>query len=824
MTPRLPLPAAPALALLAGLAAPAWAQDDAPAAGEPPEAASEPPEPPDAPAAEKPDRQKPPMVQGAKQVEIDFVDTPLSDLVKFFAEITGRNFILTEDLKGSITIISHKPVSVSTAYEAFISALEVNGYTTVTVGGMTKIVANSTAANAPLPLYQDGIIPYDTDNFVTQIIQLESVSVSDISSVVKDLAGKGAKIIAYAPTNTLIITDAAVNIRRVYRVISQLDVASPKARMEIIPLRHATAGEIAQVITQLYGVAESSSTGGSSAGADADRSSARRRRQTPKSDPAAEASASNIGAEGKFIQKIISDERTNSLIVLANDEAMEAVKKLIEQLDVDVDPSSRAQIHVLYLEHAKAEDVAQVLSSLSQGGSGGNSRTGNTANNRRGSAAAAAGQPGGPQRGGPLGAAPPGAEGGAEGGAIAAFDSGVRIASDENTNSLVIIGTRDQMTVIENVVSQLDIRRKQVFVEAVILELATDDANSFGIGLHGGGQNAKDGLNVYGARLGGNSLGGATNYVDVSSASAGMLDGLNIGVFGPNIEVDAGALGLTATDGSGGAATIPVPAFGIVLNALQASSSVNIVSTPNVLTMDNEEAKIVVGRNVPFPVGQSQTSFGGQVINFQREDVAITLKVTPQINESDYVTLEAFLEVQEIEGDISQSDPAAGGPTTSKRSIENTVVVKDNQTIVIGGLISETETESETKIPVLGDLPLIGALFRGKSKQSRKVNLVVFLTPHIIEEPADLEEVYRVKWAQRQEFIKRFYGRSREEQEQEMLKLLSYSLNRIDEPSRFRGPTDNAGGYEVLGEQAPMTETLTGAPPAAAPAPAPSAP
>ncbi len=824
MTPRLPLPAAPALALLAGLAAPAWAQDDAPAAGEPPEAASEPPEPPDAPAAEKPDRQKPPMVQGAKQVEIDFVDTPLSDLVKFFAEITGRNFILTEDLKGSITIISHKPVSVSTAYEAFISALEVNGYTTVTVGGMTKIVANSTAANAPLPLYQDGIIPYDTDNFVTQIIQLESVSVSDISSVVKDLAGKGAKIIAYAPTNTLIITDAAVNIRRVYRVISQLDVASPKARMEIIPLRHATAGEIAQVITQLYGVAESSSTGGSSAGADADRSSARRRRQTPKSEPAAEASASNIGAEGKFIQKIISDERTNSLIVLANDEAMDAVKKLIEQLDVDVDPSSRAQIHVLYLEHAKAEDVAQVLSSLSQGGSGGNSRTGNTANNRRGSAAAAAGQPGGPQRGGPLGAAPPGAEGGAEGGAIAAFDSGVRIASDENTNSLVIIGTRDQMTVIENVVSQLDIRRKQVFVEAVILELATDDANSFGIGLHGGGQNAKDGLNVYGARLGGNSLGGATNYVDLSSASAGMLDGLNIGVFGPNIEVDAGALGLAATDGSGGAATIPVPAFGIVLNALQASSSVNIVSTPNVLTMDNEEAKIVVGRNVPFPVGQSQTSFGGQVINFQREDVAITLKVTPQINESDYVTLEAFLEVQEIEGDISQSDPAAGGPTTSKRSIENTVVVKDNQTIVIGGLISETETESETKIPVLGDLPLIGALFRGKSKQSRKVNLVVFLTPHIIEEPADLEEVYRVKWAQRQEFIKRFYGRSREEQEQEMLKLLSYSLNRIDEPSRFRGPTDNAGGYEVLGEQAPMTETLTGAPPAAAPAPAPSAP
>ncbi len=751
-------------------------------------------------------RQKPPKMEGARQITIDFVDIPLADLVKYFAEVTGRNFILTDDLKGEVTIISHKPVSVSAAYEAFISSLEVNGYTTVTVGGMTKIVQVSEAAQRPVPLYDDGVIPYSTDAYVTQIIQLDSISVGDISSVVKDIAGKGAKIIAYAPTNTLIITDSAVNIRRVFRVINQLDVSSPKAKMEIIPLSHATATEIAQVIQQLYGVAESAQATNQNA---SERTRRRRRRKTPKAPETA--SANKVGSEGKFIEKIISDERTNSLIVLANDEAMTAVKDLIAKLDVDVDISSMAQIHVRYLEHAKAEDVAQVLSNLSQGSSGSsnssrnsrNTRNSRTTNNSRA----------------PLPRGVPN-NGGSEtptGGAIAAFDSGVRIASDENTNSLVIIATRDQMDVIGQVIEQLDIRRKQVFVEAVILELATDDTNSFGVGIHGGGPNGADGLNIYGARLGANSAGGLTNYADVSSGSAGLLDGLNMGIFGPSIEVDASALGAASSDGDSAVSTIPVPAFGIVLNALQASSSVNIVSTPNVLTMDNEEAKIVVGRNVPFPVGQSQTSFGGQVINFQREDVAITLKVTPQINESDYVTLEAFLEVQEIEGDVSQADPAQGGPTTSKRSIENTVVVKDNQTIVIGGLISETETDTETKIPILGDLPLVGVLFRGKSKQSRKVNLVVFLTPHIIEEPADLEEVYRIKWAQRQEFIKRFYGKSRDEQEAEMMRLLSFSLNRIDEPSRYRGPVDKTGKYQVIGEQAPVHQALTGA---AAPAPA----
>jgi general secretion pathway protein D len=750
-----------------------------------------------------PPTQKPPKLEGAKTVNIDFVETPLADVVKFMAQVTGRNFILTDDLKGEVTIISHKPVTVRTAYEAFISALEVYGYTTVTVGGMTKIVATSNAANAPIPIYASGIIPYDTDNFVTQVIQLENVSVSDISSVVKDLGGKGAKIIAYAPTNTLIITDAAVNIRRVYRIISQLDVASPKSKMEIIPLDFATAVEVEKVIEELYGSEDSGGASKSSSSSSTrDRSSRRRKKKTtPK---AADATASQVGSEGKYIEKIISDERTNSLIIMANEEAIEAVKKLIAELDVDVDPSRLAQIHVVYLEHAKAEDVAQVLSQLGNGGNSGssssNSRSSRNARNGASSSRRRPGQGPSPARGGAT-------EEGSSG-AVAAFEEGLRITSDESTNSLVLIATRDQFAIIRQVIDKLDIPRKQVFVEAVILEMATDDANTAGLSFHAGGENAAGGTNIYSAQVG-----GASSIPDQS-----LLSGMAVGVFGPSIPVSLG-VGTGSADGdSSGGSTIDIPAFGIVLNALQINSAVNIVSTPNVLTMDNEEAKIVVGRNVPFPVGQTQTSIGFPVTNFQREDVAITLKVTPQINESDFVTLETFLEIQEIEGDIAGTADQ-GGPTTSKRSVENTIVVKDNQTIVVGGLISETSNETETKIPILGDIPLVGSLFRGKADQSRKTNLMIFLTPHIIDEPADLEEIYRVKWAQRQEFIRRFYGRSRMEQEEEMARLMSYSFNQIDQPSKFRGPTQESGKYQVVGEQAPSNPTTTGAPQETAPEP-----
>ena len=217
---------------------------------------------------------------------------------------------------------------------------------------------------------------------------------------------------------------------------------------------------------------------------------------------------------------------------------------------------------------------------------------------------------------------------------------------------------------------------------------------------------------------------------------------------------------------------------------------------------DNEEAKIVVGRNIPFPLSTGRDNNNNPIVSYQREDVAITLKVTPQINESDFVTLEVYQEAQEIEEDSQGLDVTSAGFITSKRSVENTVVVKDNQTIVIGGLIGETDTRVETKVPILGDIPLIGRVFRGHRTSTRRTNLLIFLTPHIIDEPADLEEVYRIKWAQRQEFLRRFYGKSRDQQEAQMRSLLSYSMNIVDQPGPYRGKGSGSQGFTVQGEAA----------------------
>jgi len=269
-----------------------------------------------------------------------------------------------------------------------------------------------------------------------------------------------------------------------------------------------------------------------------------------------------------------------------------------------------------------------------------------------------------------------------------------------------------------------------------------------------------------------------------------------MGVFGEPVSV-------SVADGAGGSTAISVPAFGIALNALKSNSAVNILSTPNILTMDNEEASIVVGRNIPFPISTGRDNNNNPIISYQREDVAITLKVTPQINESNYVTLTVFQEVQEVEEDSNGLDVSTAGFITSKRSADTTVVVKDNQTVVIGGLIGATDTEVETKIPLLGDIPLIGRLFRGKRVSSRKSNMLIFLTPHVIDDESDLEEVYRVKVAQRQEFIKRFYGKSRDDREKEMKSLLSYSMNHIDQSSRYRGNQDNQGKWQVIGSEGP---------------------
>lgn len=723
---------------------------------------------------------------------MDFVDAPVMDVVKYMAQIMCKNFILGEDLKGQVTIISHQQVSASEAYEAFLSALEVAGYTTVDVGRITKVVPTGDAANTPLRVYEGGDIPA-SDRYVTQILQLENVAVADISSVVKELGGSKIRVIAYNPTNTLIITDSAFNIRRIYHIITQLDVASPKSNIEVIPLRYAAAADVERILGEVFEVAATSGSGSSSASSSASAAAARRPRKGEAATPAASggSSSTSVGSDSAYISKIIADERTNSLIVMANDEALTRIKELIARLDIDIDPSSRSQIHVIYLEHAKAEDIASVLSSLASTSSSSRSSS-SSSSSRPNTPSAPSRQTRAPTSGGGFGggagaskgptpeALLPGGATGTEGstGVTSALEN-VKIAADENTNSLVVIASPEDFRVLKGVVDRLDISRRQVFVEAVVVEVADNQSNSFGMGVHGGAGSTTGAISYGSAQM------GATTLLGLDTAS--LLSGLAVGVLGPSIDV-------TAADGT----SVPVPAFGIALKALAETSQVDILSDPSVLVMDNEEATISVGRNVPFPVSSGFDTNRNPIISYQREDVGITLKVTPQINESNYVTLDVNLEVAEVEGgDNGGLSAATAGFITSNRKLENVVVVKDNQTIVVGGLIGTTKTETSSKIPILGDIPLIGVLFRSKSLEDRRTNLLIFLTPHVISEPADLEEVYRVKEAQREEFLRRFYGQSAEVQDARLRELMRFSVNLVDEPSVYRTKAEPVGTVDT---------------------------
>jgi general secretion pathway protein D len=721
-------------------------------------------------------RQKPPEIGGAKKITLDFVDTSIWDMVKFFADLTGKNFIIADqkELSGKkVTVISHKPVTVGEAWEAFLSSLEVSGYTISTSGRTNKVVKSNEAIKRPLTLLTEGE-PHSSDQFVTQLIPLANISASEVTKVVNPMVSSSAKVISYESTNTLIITEAANNIRKIMRLLQELDIAAPKSRLEIVPIVHAEASEIKQIIEELYGTesASSSSRGGAKT---TSRTPSRRSRRSSREEPAPVSNeAVTAGSPSKYISKVLSDERTNSLIVLANDQGHQVVADLVADLDVDIDLASRSQIHVVRLEHAKAEEVAKVLNDLSQGGGGsgrGNNKSASKTANKSRQAASAAGKTVAERRGD---------SGEDSSGALAAFDSGMRIAPDEQTNSLIILASNDDFEIVYSVIEELDVVRRQVFVDAVILEVSSIDDFSRGIAYHGPFQPDSNALGFLGASFGTSSLG----------LSQDLLSGLAVGAFGPDLEVPM-------MDGS----SLSIPAFGVVLHAMKSNQSVNIVSNPNLMTLDNQKAKMVVGRKIPFPTTSGLNNLGQPVVSFQREDVAITLQVTPRVNSSNFVTLELEIEVQEIEEDAKGLNIQQSGFITSKRKVETVALVKDNQTVVLGGLVGSTETEAESKIPILGDLPLIGAFFRSSTSKARRTNLMVFLTPHIIDDEQDMVEVMRIKEAQRQEFVRRFYGKSREEQIKEMGNLLQYSMNAVDQPSLFRGPTDVAKTVTLAGER-----------------------
>ena len=639
--------------------------------------------------------------------KLDFQKADIIDIVKFISELTCTNFIIPDGLRqGKISIMSPQPVTVDEAYQAFLSSLEVNKLTIVPSGRYLKLMGQKDSISSTIPtVWGNQDYPMD-DRMITKIIRLNYVDSSVLAPTLKQLASKDGDVYTYQPTNTLIISDTGSNLYKLEQIIKQLDTQGPEEEIQLIQVNYATATQLAEKLTAIYDIKQGQKTAVSSAPKVAGRKGAA---QPP---PQAPAGKSQDQMEVR-ISKILADDRTNKLIIIGSPNSIREVVDVIKKLDVPV--AGEGQVHVYYLENADAEKLASTLSSLSQSKS----------------------------------ATPrPTPQAGAKGGAAQQaelFSGDVKITADKATNSLVIIANSHDYKNVVNVIRTLDIARKQVFVEAVIMEVTLGNQFDLGVAVSGGTAMTSNGTKF--PVFGGTSLGGL-NSIAMDAASLASMGGLIGGAIGPS--VDGVSLG---------SAKISLPSFGVVLRALQQNNDVNVLSTPHLMTMDNEEAEILVGQNVPYQsgftsnVGGTSVNSFNPIVSIQRMDVALKMKIKPQISNSEFVKLNIEEEVSEI---IAQDQLL--GPTTSKRQAKTVVVAKDQQTVAIGGLIKDNQTTSVYKVPFFGDIPIIGWLFRNKSSQTTKTNLMMFLTPYIIRDKEDFRRIFERKMKERQEFIQMFYG------------------------------------------------------------------
>ncbi len=624
--------------------------------------------------------------QWRKRLKAPFEEAELMEFVKWIAKKTCYNFIIPDNLRRSrLTLITNKQnLTLRSYYTVFLTTLRSMSISVVKSGGFYRLFYTREARYHEIKTYLNGVFPRtNRDEMITYLLRVKYIEPNRLVSLLRQISSPHARLLTMRNTNIVLIIDYASNVRRVLKIARQLDIeeAEVKDQMFMIQIENGQAQEIVQRVRSIFQVIPK------------ERLKNYRFRQVD---------------EAHRLSKILADERTNRLIVVCSKRAYKNLYSLVKKLDIPLADGGKIRVH--YLLYAKADEIAQTLSQLAQG-----SRRRRYRRRR-----------------------------GAHAGATDLFQGEVRITPDKGTNSLVIVSNQRDYENLMRVIRKLDVRRKQVFIEAVILEISMDKARKLGTVFHGGVP-VNDDPKKPEVALFGTQLAGVNSLIFDPSA----LMGLALGIRGPEIEGTSGLLG-PGTPG--------IPAFGVLLRAIQSNTDVDIISTPHILTATNEEATIQVGQNVPFIAGTSFSTAGlGMAIpirNIQRQDVALTLKIKPQINAGDRIKMDLNLEITEIAG----QDPELG-PTTTKRKIKTTIRVKDNQTAVIGGLMRDKVSEGVSKVPILGDIPLFGMLFKMKNKKVEKQNLLVFLTPHIITTADDFRRIFLRKMKERKEFLKNFYAR-----------------------------------------------------------------
>ncbi|MBG9389351.1 type II secretion system secretin GspD [Caenimonas aquaedulcis] len=615
----------------------------------------------------------------AEPVTLNFVNADIEAVARTMAAISGRNIVVDPRVKGTITLSTDKPVSPSAAYNQFLATLRLSGFTAVESGGLLKVVPE---ADAKL---QGGAVstgsPAASNQIVTQIFRLNYESAGNLVPILRPLISPNNTINVNPGNNSLVITDYADNLQRMARIIAALDISNA-TDVEVIPLKHALAPDLAPVVQRLV---ESTGSTGAVQGAPG----------IPQSD-------------NSFRTTVIAEARSNTLIVrAANPARLNLVRSLVEKLDQPSSQNATGNIYVVYLKNADATKLAVTLRAAlaattgSGAGGGGTSVVSSPLTSNTSSPNAAGSNP----------ATAPTA-------ASASPSTGGQIQADPATNALIITAAEPQYRQIRAVIDRLDSRRAQVYVESLIAEVNADKAAEFGIQWQSpiGNTNAST-VGVAGTNF---SIGG-TNIVSLAASPAGTVapaTGFNFGVI-RNIN--------------------GTYLLGFLARFLKSNGDGNILSTPNLLTLDNEEAKIVIGQNVPFVTGQytnSNSGTNGSVNPFQtveRKDVGITLRVKPQISENGTVKMQIFQEVSSVQ---ASSINSATGLITNKRSIESSVLVEDGGIVVIGGLLQDEYSGNDEKVPVLGDVPIFGNLFKSETRSRKKTNLMVFLRPVVIRDAA----------------------------------------------------------------------------------------
>lgn len=659
-----------------------------------------------------------------KAVTLNFVDMDLSEVITNISKITGKNFIWDQKVQGKVTIVSPEGIRVDEAWRVFEAVMRFNGFQLVPVKGVRnlyKIVRVQDVAGETIPTYTHGLYGPATESFVTRLIPLKYIDAASAAGVLSNLKSSEGKIIPYPPTNTLIVIESSNNLNRLVQILRQMDVPLKLPQIKIVRISYAPADKLAaelqQILTDEFIGALSAGGGGGDEGAAAPTPQEPNRPQPRRRPDQAQSGGKSSG------MKIIPDMRTNSLIIVATEEIMGEILRIIGELDVPIE--GEEGIYVYYCRNAKASDLASTLSSLS--GTTGTARAGTSG--RGGAQGQEAGAAGAMPEGGRTPATPRTPTSAQMN--VGTLSGEVRITSDEPTNSLVIVSSRRDYAILRQVIEKLDIRRRQVFVEAVILEVEINNSSSAGTSFAVAGN-----IDNQAAIFGSTALGGL-NSLGILSALAsptGIAEALPGGF-------SVGALAKTITLNIGGKPVV-VPTFSALFNALMATNNSNVLSTPNLLTTDNEEAEIVVGQNVPIPTGQTVGTAGTTTSTIERQNVGIKLKVTPQISESNTIHMEIFTEISGVvQAAVAGLDVNTWGVITSIKSAQTTVVVDDHQTVVIGGLIETRVNDTSAKVPFLGDIPLLGWLFKAKTRQNQKTNLVILLTPHIVRTPEEMMEL-----------------------------------------------------------------------------------